>query len=200
MLSPTRFRVLYSQLNAPVKKVYDAVPAADAWDHTQIITELRRNGHSMRDMNVVLGCLDTLRRTGLVTEPKHGFFTRVHIKEPKAIASKEILAPTSEPTPEQATQPDNQQENEVAVSTTPTTMRVVPTKVTPKQPPIERLSTLATQANTYAEEAKKLAEKMKALASELETVAIEIEDDVQETAKMADQLKQLKNLLKGLDD
>lgn len=195
MLSPTRFRVLYSQLNAPVKKVYDAVPVADAWDHSQIIAELRRNGHSMRDMSAVLGCLDTLRRTGLVAEPKNGLFTRVHIKEVKAVATKEILAPAPEPT----TEPDNQQENEVAVSTTPTTMRIMP-KAVPKQPPIDRLGTLATQASEYAAEAKTLAEKMKTLASELETVAIEIEDDVQETAKMAGQLKQLKNLLKGLDD
>jgi hypothetical protein len=199
MLSPTRFRVLYNQLNAPVKKVYDAVPATDAWDHSQIIAELRRNGHSMRDMSAVLGCLDTLRRNGLVAEPKNGLFIRVHIKEPKAVATKEVLHPLLEPVQEPTIQPDNQQENKMPMSTTPTTMRVIP-KATPKQPPIERLSTLATQADAYAAEAKTLAEKMKTLASELETVAIEIEDDVQETAKMAGQLKQLKNLLKGLDD
>jgi hypothetical protein len=195
MLSPTRFRVLYNQLNAPVKKVYEAVPMTDAWDHSQIIAELRRNGHSMRDMSAVLGCLDTLRRHGLVTEPHQGFFIRVHVKDPKPIANKEILMhPATPDAILEVVEETPPKENEVA-----TTLQIKPVKAVPKQSPIDRLGSLATTANALASDAKALAEKMKSLASELETVAIEIEDDVTETAKMADQLKQLKQLLKGLD-
>ena len=80
MLSPAKFKMLYNQQHAAVRKVYDAVPMSEAWDHSQIIGELRRVGHSMRDMSVVLGCLDTLRRQGLVNEPQKGFFSRVQIR------------------------------------------------------------------------------------------------------------------------
>lgn len=198
MLSPSRFRMLFNQLNAPVKKVYEAVPMTDAWNHSQIIAELQRNGHSMRDMNAVLGCLDTLRRHGLVSEPHQGAFIRVQIKDPKPPAIKAVTPHPEQPDAvlEVKEEPKviTPQENEVA-----TTMQIKAVKAAPKQTPIDRLGTLAAQAGAYAEEAKKLSDKMKTLASELETVAIEIEDDVMETAKLADQLKQLKQLLKGLD-
>lgn len=194
MLSPARFKLLYGQLHAAVRKIYDAVPMAEAWDHSQIIAELRRTGHSTRDMNVVLGCLDTLRRQGLVAEPNKGFFCRVPIKDPKPSV-------VCEPTPHPAI-PDaiieiveDKPTKEIEVAT----MQIKPVKAAPKMSPIDRLGALAATATVMATKARELSDQMKALASDLEVVAIEIEDDVTETAKMADQLKQLKQLLKGLD-
>ena len=195
MLSPAKFKMLYNQQHAAVRKVYDAVPMSEAWDHSQIIGELRRVGHSMRDMSVVLGCLDTLRRQGLVNEPQKGFFSRVQIRDPKPT---NVCEPTPHPATCDATLEvvEDKPTKEIEVATT---MQIKPVKAAPKMSPIDRLGALAATATVMATKARELSDQMKALASDLEVVAIEIEDDVTETAKMADQLKQLKQLLKGLD-
>jgi predicted transcriptional regulator len=169
MISQTRFKQLHNTLNAPVKKVYEAVPLAEAWTTTQIISEISRLGYSMRDSKAIIGCLDTLKRHGLITEPDRGSFIRVEVKETATINTfDKFIEETKEKT--------------MATSKPVTQI---------KQTNLDRLINLSEKANT-------LAAQMKTMAAELENVALEIEAEIQENQTSAQKLKQLQDLLKGM--
>jgi hypothetical protein len=168
MISKTRFKQLYNTLNAPVKKVYDGVPLSAAWTSTQIIGEISRLGYSMRDPKAILGCLDTLKRQGLIMEPTRGSFIRVEIKETSTIEVQKPIEETRE---------------KIMAISKPTTQL--------KQSNLDRLINLSDKANG-------LAAQMKAMANELENVALDIESEIQENLTSAQKLKQLQDLLKGM--
>ena len=54
------------------KKVYEATPISESWNAAQIRAELMRNGSANIDIKMVSGCLDSLRRDGLVRESLQG--------------------------------------------------------------------------------------------------------------------------------
>jgi hypothetical protein len=169
MLSQTRFKQLHSTLNAPVKKVYEAVPLSEVWNTTQIIGEISRLGYSMRDPKAIIGCLDTLKRHGLITEPERGSFVRVEVRETVTHNTfDKFLEETKEKT--------------MATSKPVTQI---------KQSNLDRLINLS-------EKASGLALQMKSLASDLENVSLEIEAEIQENVISAQKLKQLQELLKGV--
>ena len=168
MISKTRFKQLFNTLNAPVKKVYEGVPASIPWTTTQIIGEISRLGYSMRDSKAIIGCLDTLKRQGLIMEPTRGSFIRVEIKETSTLEIQKPIEETREQT--------------MAISK-PTTQL--------KQSNLDRLINLSDKANG-------LAAQMKIVASELENVALDIESEIQENLSSAQTLKQLQDLLKGM--
>jgi hypothetical protein len=168
MLSKSKFRELFSNLNAPVKKVYEAVPNGEAWDATKIMSELRRLNISMRDPKAIIGCLDTLRQRGLITEPSRGNFVRVPIRDNEAIHS--IIE-------------EVKKEDVVNTNTKNNT--------TLKKTTIEKLTDLSSKATG-------LAAQMKLLASDLELVAIELEDEIHDSSEAARKFTQLQQLLKGL--
>jgi predicted transcriptional regulator len=169
MISKTRFKQLHSTLNAPVKKVYEAVPVSESWTSTQIISEISRLGYSMRDSKAIIGCLDTLKRHGLITEPERGSFVRVEVKEAVTFDTfDKFIEETKEKT--------------MATSKPVTQI---------KQSNLDRLINLSEKANA-------LASQTKSLANELENVALEIEAEIQENLSSAQKLKQLQDLLKGM--
>lgn len=169
MLSQTRFKQLHNTLNAPVKKVYEAVPLSESWTTTQIIAEVSRLGYSMRDSKAIIGCLDTLKRHGLITEPERGSFVRVEVRETVTHNTfDKFLEETKEKT--------------MATSKPVTQI---------KQSNLDRLISLS-------EKASGLALQMKSLASDLENVSLEIEAEIQENVISAQKLKQLQELLKGV--
>ena len=54
------------------KKVYAATPISDGWTSQQIRAELMRNGSANIDVKTVRGCLDGLKKDGLVRESLQG--------------------------------------------------------------------------------------------------------------------------------
>jgi len=169
VISKTRFKQLHNTLNAPVKKVYDAVPLADVWTTTQIIGEISRLGYSMRDPKAIIGCLDTLKRQGLITEPTRGSFVRVEVKETSTLETKQ--------------KPIEETREAIMAISKPVTQI--------KQSNLDRLLILSDRANA-------LANQVKSLATELESVSLEIEAEIQENLHSAQKLKQLQDLLKGM--
>jgi len=168
VISKTRFKQLFNTLNAPVKKVYDGVPVSEPWSTTLIIGEIARLGYSMRDPKAIIGCLDTLKRQGLITEPTRGSFVRVEVKENPTIEAPKPIEETRE---------------KIMATSKPVTQI--------KQSNLDRLLILSDKANG-------LAAQMKTLASELENVSLEIEAEIQENLNSAQKLKQLQDLLKGM--
>lgn len=163
MISKTRFKQLYNTLNAPVKKVYDGVPLSEAWSTTKIIGEIHRLGYSMRDTKAIIGCLDTLKRHGLITEPTRGSFIRVEIRE------------TIENIPIQETR-----EQIMAISKPVTQI---------KQSNLDRLLILSDKANSLSAQMKTLASELENVSLEIEAEIQENLNSAQKLKQLQDLLK-----------
>jgi hypothetical protein len=129
---------------------------------------LRQVGSNV-DGSVIRGCLENLRRVGLVSEPRPRHFQRV----PKPIITK---APMPAPAPEN----------------TATTHRPAATAAAPNMPesPAEttrKLSTLDRLARISLE--------FLALADELGDIAIQADEDMKSQGQDSETLRQLQKLL-----
>ena len=165
MISNTRFKQLYTTLNAPVKKVYEAVPLSEAWTSTQIITEIARLGYSMRDPKAIIGCLDTLKRQGLITEPTRGTFLRVEVKETSNIET------TTQPEPREKKMASNKPVTQI------------------KHSNLDRLMILSDKANALAAQVKTMAAELESVALEIEAEIQENLTSAQKLKQLQDLLK-----------
>lgn len=164
MISQTRFKQMFNVLNAPVKKVYEAVPVSEAWTSTQIIGEISRLGYSMRDSKAIIGCLDTLKRQGLIQEPERGCFIRVEVKETTTFdkfieETKEKTMATSKPV----------------------------TQI--KQSNLDRLISLSEKANGLAAQMKSVATELENVALEIEAEIQENSTSAQKLKQLQELLK-----------
>lgn len=164
MISQTRFKQMFNVLNAPVKKVYEAVPVSEAWTSTQIIGEISRLGYSMRDSKAIIGCLDTLKRQGLIQEPERGSFVRVEVKETTTFdkfieETKEKTMATSKPV----------------------------TQI--KQSNLDRLISLSEKANGLATQMKSMATELENVALEIEAEIQENSTSAQKLKQLQELLK-----------
>lgn len=164
MISKTRFKQLHNTLNAPVKKVYEAVPASDAWTTTQIIGEISRLGYSMRDPKAIIGCLDTLKRQGLITEPERGCFIRIEVKETTTF--DKFIEETKEKT----------------MATTKPVTQI-------KQSNLDRLINLSEKANALAAQMKAMATELENVALEIEAEIQENSTSAQKLKQLQELLK-----------
>ena len=164
MISQTRFKQMFNVLNAPVKKVYEAVPVSEAWTTTQIIAEISRLGYSMRDSKAIIGCLDTLKRQGLIQEPERGSFVRIEVKETVTTFDKFI-----------------EETKEKTVATKPVTQI--------KQPTLDRLISLSEKANGLATQMKSLAADLENVALEIEAEIQENSTSAQKLKQLQELLK-----------
>ena len=165
-----KFKGIYNGLSSVQKKVYGAVPIAEAWDTTKIKIELARTS-SIVETRILMGCLNGLIACGLVKEYQNGTFQRVPID-----AKTEALI---EDGAEQ--QGDHEEEP----------MTEAQMKKQSAADPIEKISKLT-------EKCKGILEMLKELASDIDTVAIEVQESFTEQGKGAEKLKQLQQLLKSI--
>jgi hypothetical protein len=108
MMSQARFNQVMSGMTTIAKKVFDAVPIEDSWTGTQIASEMIRRGVNV-EFKILIGCLDTLLKAGLINEPRKGCFRREAIREiiktttPKEIDMQSAVkaAPKAVPQPQQ---------------------------------------------------------------------------------------------------
>ena len=152
------------------KKVYSATPISEGWTTNQIMQELMRLGISSYH-KMVAGCLDSLRRSGLVMESEPGKFSRVPVK------AKLPDAPLIKPV-------------QVVQQTEEIQMALV-TKVTPQSTPIDKLTKLSSRCTA-------MMSSLKALAEDIDHAALEIEEQFAASAGDTIKLRQLQALLKGL--
>lgn len=78
-MNEARLQKAEQGLNGVAKKVLDAVPMQAPWTKAQIVAEIRRVG-SNAGVDVIEGCLNTLRGRGLISEPARGEFVRIQAK------------------------------------------------------------------------------------------------------------------------
>lgn len=171
MMSAGRFKQIFSGLSATAGKVYACVPKAEEWTLQMVLSELARQGVNLPHASII-GCLDSLRRSGLVKETNAGFrqvpvrqalVSLVDLKQAITIQTKEVAMPVAK--------------NEVN-----------PVEV------IEKLSQeMAAMAQRHQKEMHDLAGRMSDAAIEVQ-LALALERNSADLGK----LHQLKDLLKGI--
>jgi hypothetical protein len=171
MISQRRFDRMFSGQTDTAKKVYNIVPIQEAWGAAKIASELKRQGVNL-NFPVVMGCLDTLIRAGLVKEPLKGDFQREAIKP--------------EPVKEQNKEPEMNRSN---ANATATAAPSVVTKV--QKDPLDILGGLAQRAAL-------LSNTLKELASDISNAAVEIQEQLEANDEQVKKVKQLQTLMKEL--
>ena len=171
-MSQSRFDAIFSGQTSIAKKVYEAVPIAESWNARKIMTELSRLGIS-QDQRTVTGCLENLRKSGLVNEFLKGEFRREPIKEVvlKAEAGKA---------------------KEVSVITLPKPT-IAPSAVAHPADlsPMDILGALAARAANLASMANDL-------SSDISDAAVEIQQHIENNDADTQKLKQLQSILKSI--
>lgn len=167
MMSHARFLQIHSGQTSVAKKVYEAVPILEAWSVGQVNAALQRSGVviAFRD---VAGCLNTLKNSGLINEPKTGEFIREGVRQPKTPKVKE---------------PEMKPEAPRAVITTgqhPITTN-----------PIDKLENLAQRI-------MQVSQMVKGIADDLSDAAIDIQHQFEGKEEDLKKFKQLQELLKGI--
>lgn len=168
-MTPARAERLVRELTNVQSKVFYAVPRAEAWADHVIMQELRRQGSNLA-MDIIRGCLETLRRQNLIREATPRHFQQINhheradgsLKEDEDMASPENTTTTHRPA--------------AAVST--------PAKA---PDPARKLSTLDRLARISLE--------FRVLADELDDIAIQADEDMKAQGQDSETLKQLQKLL-----
>lgn len=98
VMSSRKMSIAEQNLTGIAKRVYDAVPIAEAWDTHRIVAWLKHQGMNP-NLQIIEGCLGSLVRDGLVRERPRGTWQRI---EPRADQAQD--APT-DPLPEKPARP-----------------------------------------------------------------------------------------------
>lgn len=167
-MTPARYDQLLRDLTQICRKVFDATPITETWHDAAIMAELRRKGSNVEG-SIIRGCLENLRRIGLVDERTPRNFQR--IAEP-VYKPKVVTMPMSTGSPELTATTHRAASNAIGVP--------VPRKLSA----VERLGGLAAD--------------LRSMADELDEIAIQVDDEVKGASQGAAKLKQLRDLLAGV--
>lgn len=168
-MSRSRFDAIFSGQSSIAKKVYEAVPIVESWNAKKILSELARQGIT-QEPRTLTGCLDTLKRSGLINELMKGEFRREVIKE---LSVKVEVAQAKEAV--QASKP----------------IVVAASLVEREISPMDILGALAARA-------AHLSGMVSDLSSDISDAAIEIQQRIETIGADTQKLKQLQSILKSI--
>lgn len=167
-MSHSRFDAIFSGQSSIAKKVYEAVPIAESWNAKKIQSELTRQGIT-QDPRTIAGCLDTLRKSGLINELLRGEFRREVIKDPVVKVTSDV---PKEPAP---------------VAAKP----IIVTLAVEQISPMDILGALAARAAHLSSMAYDL-------SSDIGDAAIDIQQRIENNDSDTQKLKQLQSILKSI--
>lgn len=176
MMSRARFNAIYSGITDAAKKVYEVVPIAEAWTVQQVAAELHRCKVPVARIDVLTGCLDSLRRAGLVCEPRRGQFRRERVRDDKPTAAAVEIPTFTKIEPEEKNMANKPQPTPRASTT-----------------PLDRLGDLAQRVT-------QLSIALKDVASELSDAAVDIQSQLEHGEEDVKKLRQLQTLLKSIGE
>jgi hypothetical protein len=176
-MNNARLKEAERSLTGVAVRVLEATPKTEAWPVGQITGELRRLGHNIGP-DVVLGCLDTMLKSGIVREPKPRNFVRVNPKEKIELA---VVATAAEP-PKQADQVPAPKAAQQAPG---------PISAPSDRETLTKLADLSTKLRASAQ-------YLLGFADSIDDVAIEVEERIQKINADSEKLAQLRALLKGI--
>lgn len=172
-VNPAKMEKLLRSLNTVAGKVFKATSTEEDRDCAGVIAVLKReNIIANPRYDVVLGCLSTLERMGLLKETSKGFFRQVPVtpKVYNPVLSPEALNPAP-----QAVKP------EPIPMATPLP---IGTRKDDKFAPLEKLVNVCTT--------------LKGVIKELEEIALDIEQGLEKTRADVSRVRQLQDLLKQI--
>lgn len=167
-MTPSRYQANLNGQTSVARKVFELVPIKEAWTALEIVAALNRATKSSMDFKVLQGCLNTLKESGLVREPKRGHFQRVEVKEK---AEEKMVDFNARP---------------IVTPRLPVSAPSVPAKT-----PIEILSEISGRLVGVNAEIKRI-------ASDIETAALVIEEGMAANEENLGKLRQLQSILKSL--
>lgn len=168
-MTPARAERLVRELTNVQSKVFHAVPVREAWPDHVIMQELRRQGSNLA-MDIIRGCLETLRRQNLIREDNPRQFQQINHHERANGSPKEETDMAS---------PEN--------TTTTHRPAAAPAPASKAAEPARKLSTLDRLA--------RISLKFRELADELDDIAIQADEDMKAQGQDSETLRQLQKLL-----
>lgn len=181
-MTEAKFNNIYRGLTEIAKKVYQAVPMQEMWTANQVISELNRLGFNRQEHRIVLGCLTSLRDSGLVKEPKQGYFVRAEVRVKQAVTTQPDHQEPTQPTqPVKTEMPKKEAEMPQVKAKTPA----------PNTTPLERIGGLSAQVLDVVKQ-------LHQLAADIDAAAIEMEEQLEKVKEDNAKLIQLKSLLKSI--
>ena len=169
-MTPAKLAKAEQAVNGIAEKVLGATPIQEAWSLTKIVGELKRTGCNV-SIDVALGCLSTMSRSGLVKEVEPRTFQRVTAKARAPLAVVERVDEVKEQAPVPA-----------------------PAVAPPKTDSRDTLTKLADLSAGL----RGMAQQFAALATAIDDVAFEVEERIAGHAEDSKTLAQLRTLLKGI--
>ncbi|WP_395066163.1 hypothetical protein [Paraburkholderia silvatlantica] len=176
-MTPAKNRAALQGQTTIARKVYDLVPMQEAWPASRIYGLLAKNANI--DLSIVLGCLTSLKDTGLVRDVGNQTWQRVPVRG-------EIHAQGYQPEEQGAMPPPPAPAGERPNLT----LAQAPAQ-DPKPAPLDLLAGIALQL-------RDLGKAIASVASEIESAALVIAEGNSETEANLDKLRQLQTLLKSL--
>lgn len=185
---------LLEGLNVTARKVYDAVPKQEAWAQNRIHQELRRQGKNF-STEVVVACLDVLRKSKLINEHRVGMFqqtaVRVPVPEPEtamATAFSDVMAILPEPL------------NTMFDTKTKEATVVKPIHIVTEPPKsgIQRLESMELRMSSLASQIATLNAEAQKLAGEFTETFLEVQTEIEAKDKQMEAYKGLASALKQL--
>lgn len=82
MMSKSKFEQTVAAQTATARRLFEVVPADQAWTIKQLVTAAAKAGINS-DYGILAGCLNTMKKAGLVLEPTDGCFVRAPYREVK---------------------------------------------------------------------------------------------------------------------
>ena len=184
-MTPSKFRMVEGGLTQAARKVLGATPEQEAWPYIRIHQELMRIGEGgSRDVSVTLGCLQSLKESGLVKEPRRGEFARVDVRQKQERLIDELVT-------------IGKQQQQQPIPTTPVQQPTVPMTTSLQIPTTRKLTPLEMLSN-LEKRAQDLATLAKTLCDDIQATAITIEDQIANETANSNKLKQLQELLKSI--
>lgn len=154
------------------KRVHECTPIQEQWQASKIRAEVVRQYGSAPPVNVVTGCLNTMKEAGLVQEPMPGHFAR----KPSRVAVRVI---------------DDTVVKLVPPAAAPAAPAPHAAAAAPVFSPLERIASLSERVSAVMRQ-------LQELSSEIESVALETQDYLDRVNKDGAKLRQLQALLKDL--
>jgi hypothetical protein len=168
-MTPARHNAILSGLTLVATKVFNAVPIIEAWTVNQVISELQRQGQSVREHRVVAGCLASMKESGVVTEPEPGYFRRVAVRERS----------TTKPQPV-AKVPPQEQELKLDIA--------APSAPAKKPGQLDRLGAISAELRQQAKQLTQLADR-------IDAAAITTEEEIAALGEDSKKLRALQSIL-----
>lgn len=174
-MTPQKMAQLIDGQSSIARKVLEAVPKQEAWEPHMINGALKLMTRSTVDIKVLIACLHSLRRAGIIKESPANHFQRVHVN------SDTTTNTNTAKVKEEKTMPPAS----------------APASAPKKTTVLDEMARLADDVRTLGRD---LTAKIKDIERRIEELALAADAEREEAARGNEKLQQLQALLRSLQE